>query len=84
MSSNSIKGTAECNRVCVADRDCNNSNDCDAGWMCNFDDRTSGFCETCADKTSIELCDDANFSNVRGFTECTNVCVPKNPYAPSA
>merc|ERR1712193_594246 len=64
---------------------CYNSNQCGAGWMCNFDDQTSGFCETCADKTSIDLCDDANFDNVKGFSECVEVCVPpENPYAPSS
>ena len=63
------------------DGTCYNSGDCNAGWMCNFDERTHGFCETCADKTSIPLCDDANFLNVKGFSECVDVCVPKNPYA---
>merc|ERR1712142_299153 len=93
LSGFSTAGTNNCIKTCThkkhhhgftrqhgpTQKFCNNSNDCQKGWMCNMNPDNS-FCEDCSNFLTKEECAKTRFISQAGTDECYSVCFNENSW----
>merc|ERR1712113_231362 len=61
---------------------CSENDSCPAGWLCNFDNGSDGFCENCDNFATQHSCAIESFITTKGNVACMDSCFPDEPNQP--